>query len=65
MPTETTVAAGRVLYSIRLGLAPGATTGTVFDGSALPAGFRAAVRSLMGNDVVAEPEFALGKLEVR
>jgi hypothetical protein len=62
---EATVAAGRVLYSIRMALAPGAPTGTVFDGSALPAGFRAAVRSLMGNDVVAQGEFALGKLEVR
>jgi hypothetical protein len=52
-------------YSVRLVLTPGAAVGTVFDGAALPAGFRAAVRDRSGSDVFSGPDFAIGKLEVR
>jgi len=52
-------------YSVRLVLTPGATAGTVFDGAALPAGFRAAVRDRSGSDVFSGPDFVIGKLEVR
>ena len=52
-------------YSVRLVLTPGASVGTVFDGAALPAGFRAAVRDRSGSDVFSGTDFAIGKLEVR
>ena len=52
-------------YSLRLVLTPGATVGTVFDGAAPGAGFRAAVRDRSGSDVFSGPDFVIGKLEVR
>jgi hypothetical protein len=52
-------------YSVRLVLAPGAAVGTVFDGAAPGASFRAAVRDRSGSDVFSGPDFAIGKLEVR
>jgi len=63
--TNTAVAGGAVYYSIRLALPAAASTGTVFDGNALPAAFRAAVRDRVGNDRVSQSDFALGKLEIR
>ena len=63
--TDSAVAGGAVYYSLRLALPASAAVGTVFDGNALPAGFRAAVRDRVGNDTVTQSEFALGKLEVR
>jgi len=52
-------------YSLRLALTPGASAGTVFDGQALSAAFRAAVRDRSGSDVYAGTDFAIGKLEVK
>jgi hypothetical protein len=63
--TDSTVAGGARYYSLRLALPAAAAVGTVFDGNALPAGFRAAVRDRVGNDTVTQSDFALGKLEVR
>src|SRR5207237_688460 len=63
--TDTTLTVGAVMYSVRLGLAPTATTGTIFDGNALPAGYRAAVRDRLGKDVAEMADFAIGQLAVR
>jgi len=52
-------------YSLRLRLIPGAAVGTVFDGANLGSKFRAAIRDRSGSDVFSNPDFALGKLEVR
>jgi len=64
-PNDANMVVGSLLYSVRLKIAQAATAGTVFDGSALPANFRAAVRSVNGDDLVGTQDFALGKLEVR
>ncbi len=58
-------AASSFYYSLRLVLVPGATVGTVFDGSALGTTFRAAVRDRSGSDVFGGSDFAIGKLEVK
>jgi hypothetical protein len=63
--TDTTLTVGAVIYSVRLALAPTATTGTIFDGNALPAGYRAAVRDRLGKDVAEMADFAIGQLAVR
>jgi hypothetical protein len=52
-------------YSLRLRLIPGAAVGTVFDGASLGSSFRAAIRDRSGSDVFSNPDFAIGKLEVR
>jgi hypothetical protein len=39
--------------------------GIVFDGANLGSKFRAAIRDRSGSDVFSNPDFALGKLEVR
>jgi hypothetical protein len=52
-------------YSLRLALAPNAPVGTVFDGQALGSKFHAAIRDRSGSDVFSNPDFAIGKLEVR
>ena len=64
-PTDSAVSGGARYYSLRLALPAAAAVGTVFDGNALSAGFRAAVRDRVGNDTVTQSDFALGKLEVR
>ncbi len=63
--TDTTLTVGAVMYSVRLALAPTATTGTIFDGNVLPAGYRAAVRDRLGKDVAEMADFAIGQLAVR
>ena len=55
---------GSLVYSLRLRIAQNATVGTVFDGTSLPATFRAAIRSINGDDIVGQEGFVLGKLEV-
>lgn len=65
VPTDSALAAGSVLYSLRIGLDPAAVAGVVFDGSALGPGFVAAVRDHAGNDVVPFGEFRIGKLEAQ
>jgi len=56
---------GGIYYSIRLALNPTATVGAVFDGASAMPKFRAAVRDLLGNDTVAQRDFAVGRLEIR
>ncbi|MFY0568546.1 hypothetical protein ACN28E_32615 [Archangium lansingense] len=56
---------GRIFYSVRLKLSGSATVGTVFNGTSLDQRFRAAVRNRAGDEVFSNPDFALGKLEVR
>jgi hypothetical protein len=62
---ETEVAAGRVFYSVRLKLQPGASVGPVFDGAQPSSLFRASVRDQYGDDFVSQSDFGIGKLEVR
>jgi hypothetical protein len=61
--TDTPVTAGSVLYTLRLDLIS-AEPGVVFDGTALPPAFNAAMRDKLGNDVVRRGEFGIGRLEV-
>ena len=62
---DVKIAAGGLFYSIRLKLNPAAQPGVVFDGAIAMANFRAAVRDRLGNDTVAQSDFAVGRLEVR
>jgi len=63
---DTALAPRTVLFTVRLELALGATTGTVFDGAvpdfALPSG---GLRNLAGTAVVSGGQVGIGKLEVR
>jgi hypothetical protein len=61
--TDSAIAVGDVVYTIRLDLAQGSAVGTVFDGSALPARFSGGVRNLAGTDVAGTADLAIGKLE--
>lgn len=65
-PTNASVAAGAVLYSLRLEASPLATAGVVFDGASLAGDrrFRAAVRDRLGTEVIAARDFAVGRLEI-
>ncbi|QSQ25269.1 hypothetical protein JY651_10210 [Pyxidicoccus parkwayensis] len=62
---DTAIAAGSVLYTVRMDLKPGATTGVVFDGAALGPKFNALLRDRLGADVVNQSGFAIGRLEVQ
>jgi hypothetical protein len=62
---DSPIPAGSVLYTVRLELKAGATTGPVFDGAALGPKFRALLRDRLGTDVVSGNEFAIGRLEVQ
>lgn len=63
---DTALAPGTVLFTVRLELAAGAFTGTVFDGTAsklaLPSG---GLRNRVGTAVVDARQVGIGKLEVR
>ncbi len=58
------IPAGAKLLSVRLELVPGAAKGPMFD-PAKPGRYVAGLRDKAGNDVVATPEVAVGRLEVR
>ncbi len=62
---DVTLLPGRVFYSVRLKLPATATVGTVFNGTSLDTRFRAAVRNRAGDEVLANADVALGKLEIR
>jgi hypothetical protein len=64
-PFPGAAGSGGFYYSLRLRLIPGAVVGAVFDGASLGTKFRAAVRDRSGSDVFSNPDFAIGKLEVR
>ncbi|MFL5343374.1 MAG: hypothetical protein ACJ8AT_01195 [Hyalangium sp.] len=65
VPTDSTIAQGTVLYTLKLELAPGATPGTVFDGTTGPiAAFNGALRTRAGVDVVSRNGFGIGRLIV-
>lgn len=64
--SDTALPPGTALFTLRLAIAAGATTGVVFDGTAagfaLPSG---GLRDRAGNAVVAASQVAIGKLEIR
>ena len=62
--TDTALAAGQVLFTIKIDLKTGGAVGVAFDGAALGTRYRATVRDRQGHEVVAQSEFAVGKLEV-
>lgn len=62
VPNDAAIAAGALLYTLRLDFKPGALTGTVFDGGSL---LRAGLKDRAGADVAVLGDFALGRLEVR
>jgi len=64
-PFPGAAGSGGFYYSLRLRLIPGAAVGTIFDGANLGPKCRAAVRDRSGSDVFSNPDFAIGKLEVR
>jgi hypothetical protein len=64
-PNDAALATGQVFYSLRLKLVPAAAAGVVFDGNNLSKQFRAAVRSISGTDVIQQPDFAIGLLQVQ
>lgn len=59
---DVDIAAGTVLFSVRLGKRAGGTSGTVFDG--VPERFRAGLLDKRGNVVVAASDFAIGRLDL-
>lgn len=63
--TDTTLAPGSVLYTMRIAVVPNATDGVVFDGTAadwvLPSG---GMRDRSGTTVVEAVDVAIGKLEI-
>lgn len=61
---DKALAAGDVLYTLRLEQKAGAQPGVVLDGQSLGPRFRAALRNKAGDDVATQAEFAIGKLEV-
>lgn len=61
----TEVQAGQVFYSVKLKLTPNGVAGTVFDGAAPSAMYRAGVRDQWGNDFVGQSDIGIGKLEIR
>lgn len=63
--TDTALAAGQVLFTIKIDLKTGGAVGVAFDGAALGTRYRATVRDRQGHEVVAQSEFAVGKLEVQ
>jgi hypothetical protein len=61
----TEVQAGQVFYSVKLKLTPAGASGTVFDGAAPLAMYRAGVRDQWGNEFVGQSDIGVGKLEIR
>jgi hypothetical protein len=61
----TEVQAGQVFYSVKLKLTANGPAGTVFDGAAPLAMYRAGVRDQWGNDFVGQSDIGVGKLEIR
>src|SRR5262249_53553458 len=63
--TNASLAVGQVLYTLRLDAKAGGPAGVVFDGAAPGARFRATLRDRLGQEVVSQADFAIGKLEVK
>jgi hypothetical protein len=61
----TEVQAGQVFYSVKLKLTSNGPAGTVFDGAAPLAMYRAGVRDQWGNDFIGQSDIGIGKLEIR
>lgn len=62
---DSTITAGSVLYTLELTVAPGASPGTVFDGTSTITGFNGALRNRLGESVVEANGFRIGKLELQ
>jgi hypothetical protein len=62
--TDTAIPAGSVLYQLALELRPGAEPGVVFDGASLGNRFRGLLRNKLGDDVVGNSGFGIGRLEI-
>ena len=63
--SDAALVAGMVLYTLKLDFKAGAPVGTVFDGAAPGALFRASLRNKLGAEVAGQADFNVGKLEVR
>jgi hypothetical protein len=59
---DTMIPAGSVFYTIKLPLKPGATGGTIMDGSVAKNKIRAGLRNKVGTEVVGVADFGIGKL---
>jgi hypothetical protein len=60
--TDTTIPKGSVFYTIKLPLKPGATGGTIMDGTVAKNKIRAGLRNKVGTEVVGVADFGIGKL---
>ena len=60
--TDATIHAGDIFYTIKLPLKPGATGGTIFDGTVAKNKIRAGLRNKVGTEVVGVADFGIGKL---
>lgn len=60
--TDATIAAGSVLYTVKLPLKSGATGGTIFDGTVAKNKIRAGLRNKVGTEVVGIADFGIGQL---
>jgi len=60
--TDTMIPAGSVFYTIKLPLKPGATGGTIMDGTVAKNVIRAGLRNKVGTEVVGVADFGIGKL---
>jgi hypothetical protein len=60
--TDATIHAGDVFYTIKLPLKPGATGGTIMDGTVAKNVIRAGLRNKVGMEMVGVTDFGIGKL---
>lgn len=61
-PTDATITAGQLFYTLKLPLAATASGGTIFDGTVAKNKIRAGLRNKMGSEVVGAADFQIGKL---
>jgi hypothetical protein len=63
--TDTTIAAAKVFYTLKLAIKAGTPGGIVFDGTVPKTKLRAGLRNRVGTEVVGVDDFAVGKLVYR
>ena len=62
VPSDATIHAGDVFYTIKLPLKPGAAGGVILDGTVAKNVVRAGLRNKAGSEVVGVADFGIGKL---
>ncbi len=62
VPTDATIPAGKVFYTLKLPLKSGATGGMIMDGTVAKNLIRAGLRNRVGTEIVGATDFGVGKL---